>query len=152
MPSTPQSSSRPFGRRSKQSLLEICGGNPAQVAEQGTDRYRRTIGRVSCAGVEANDEQVRRGMAWVATRREDSLRCYEDRSSADMSYVPRSRRAAFRWIRVEVRAGDGLRRIPLDLSGLEPGHFEFLKEVKRLSPSTRVVFHAYEISIDSAHV
>ena len=28
----------------------------------------RTLGRVSCAGVDANAEQVRRGMAWVYVR------------------------------------------------------------------------------------
>lgn len=32
---------------------------------KGADRYGRTLGRVFCAGVDANAEQVRRGMAWV---------------------------------------------------------------------------------------
>jgi endonuclease YncB( thermonuclease family) len=35
------------------------------LAERGKDRYGRTLGRVTCAGVDANAEQVRRGMAWV---------------------------------------------------------------------------------------
>ena len=32
---------------------------------RGKDRYRRTLGWVVCNNVEANGEQVRRGMAWV---------------------------------------------------------------------------------------
>ena len=40
----------------------------AEVTELGRDRYGRTIGRVSCAHVDANSEQVRRGMAWVYDR------------------------------------------------------------------------------------
>jgi endonuclease YncB( thermonuclease family) len=54
-----------FGRRAKQSLVEICAAREAQVETQGKDRYSRTIGRVYCAGVDASGEQVRRGMAWV---------------------------------------------------------------------------------------
>jgi endonuclease YncB( thermonuclease family) len=57
-----------FGKRSRQSLAELCSGKAAIVQDQGKDRYRRTIGRVTCAGVDANAEQVRRGMAWVYKR------------------------------------------------------------------------------------
>jgi endonuclease YncB( thermonuclease family) len=56
---------QPFGTRSRQSLSEICAGKDARVESRGADRYGRTLGRVTCAGVDANDEQVRRGMAWV---------------------------------------------------------------------------------------
>jgi endonuclease YncB( thermonuclease family) len=54
-----------FGKRSRQSLAELCAAKNAHVAERGKDRYGRTIGVVICAAVEANSEQVRRGMAWV---------------------------------------------------------------------------------------
>jgi endonuclease YncB( thermonuclease family) len=57
-----------FGTRSRQSLSEICAGKDAQIADQGKDRYGRTLGRVICAGVDSNAEQVRRGMAWVFVR------------------------------------------------------------------------------------
>jgi endonuclease YncB( thermonuclease family) len=57
-----------FGRRSRQSLAELCAGKVARVAERGKDRYGRTVGRVDCANVDANSEQVRRGMAWVFDR------------------------------------------------------------------------------------
>ena len=59
---------QPFGTRSRQSLADMCAGKDARIAEQGKDRYGRTLGRVSCAGVDANAEQVRRGMAWVYVR------------------------------------------------------------------------------------
>jgi endonuclease YncB( thermonuclease family) len=59
---------QPFGTRSRQSLAELCTGKDARVAKQGEDRYGRTLGRVNCAGVDANAEQVRRGMAWVFER------------------------------------------------------------------------------------
>lgn len=32
------------------------------------DRYGRTVARVTCNDVDANAEQIRRGMAWVYTR------------------------------------------------------------------------------------
>jgi endonuclease YncB( thermonuclease family) len=57
-----------FGTRSRQSLGEICHGKRARVDDRGLDRYGRTLGQVTCAGVDANAEQVRRGMAWVYVR------------------------------------------------------------------------------------
>lgn len=57
-----------FGNRSRQSLRELCYGRAAQVQDNGRDRYGRTIGYVTCAGIDTNAEQVRRGMAWVYDR------------------------------------------------------------------------------------
>lgn len=59
---------QPFGQRSRQSLADLCFQKPVLVEAKGHDRYGRTIGRVRCAGVDANSEQVRRGMAWVYDR------------------------------------------------------------------------------------
>lgn len=56
---------QPFGARAKQSLSQLCAGLLANVRERGRDRYGRALGRVSCAGVDANLAQVSRGMAWV---------------------------------------------------------------------------------------
>ena len=61
-------SKQAFGRRSKDSLAEMCAGQTAQVESTGKDRYGRVLGWVTCAGVNANAEQVRRGMAWVYDR------------------------------------------------------------------------------------
>lgn len=57
-----------FGTRSRQSLHDLCHGKAAQVQDNGQDRYGRTIGQVTCGGIDANAEQVRRGMAWVYDR------------------------------------------------------------------------------------
>ena len=59
---------QPFGQRSKQSLSGLCFGREAVIENRGHDRYGRTIGRVSCDGIDANAEQVRRGLAWVYDR------------------------------------------------------------------------------------
>ena len=57
-----------FGTRARQSLGELCGRHYATVQSSGKDRYGRVLGRVDCGGVDANAEQVRRGMAWVYDR------------------------------------------------------------------------------------
>jgi len=38
------------------------------VRPRATDRYKRTVARVTCGGIDANAEQVNRGMAWVYRR------------------------------------------------------------------------------------
>lgn len=55
---------QPFGQSAKTSLSALCFRKPAQVQPVATDRYDRTVGRVTCAGVDANAEQIRRGLAW----------------------------------------------------------------------------------------
>ena len=54
-----------FGRVSKKSLSTMCFGVNAKVLIQDTDRYGRKVGVVYCNGIEANLEQVERGLAWV---------------------------------------------------------------------------------------
>jgi micrococcal nuclease len=56
---------QPFGAKSKQSLSDLCFGKKAEIKPRVKDRYGRTVARVSCEGVDANAEQVNRGMAWV---------------------------------------------------------------------------------------
>jgi endonuclease YncB( thermonuclease family) len=57
-----------FGSDSRKSLAEICLQKSAVIETVATDENRRLIGKVTCAGVDAGAEQVRRGMAWVAAR------------------------------------------------------------------------------------
>jgi endonuclease YncB( thermonuclease family) len=54
-----------FGHGSQQSLASLCFGKDATIDARGRDRYGRTLARATCAGVDVNAEQVRRGMAWV---------------------------------------------------------------------------------------
>lgn len=57
-----------FGTRSKQSLSDLCFGKHAEVIPPVKDRYKRTVARIKCSGVDANSEQVKLGMAWVYPR------------------------------------------------------------------------------------
>jgi len=57
--------SQSFGQASKKSLSAICFGKSATVEASGTDKYGRTIGLLTCDGVNANEHQVNNGMAWV---------------------------------------------------------------------------------------
>ena len=59
---------QPFGRHAQESLAQLCAARNARVVEKGHDRYGRTVGAIQCDGVDANAEQVRRGMAWVFVR------------------------------------------------------------------------------------
>ncbi len=59
---------QPFGKNSRQSLADLCFGKTASLDVRGQDRYKRTIARVTCDGLDANAEQVRRGYAWTYTR------------------------------------------------------------------------------------
>lgn len=61
--------SQPFGKRSKQSLSELCFGKQARIEDKKHSQFKRSyeriIGRVYCDEVDVNAEQVRRGMAWT---------------------------------------------------------------------------------------
>ena len=57
-----------YGKDSRASLFHMCGLKLATAETRGEDRYGRTLARVTCAGVDANAEQVRQGWAWVYVR------------------------------------------------------------------------------------
>ena len=59
-------SKQAFGIKSARSLHGLCFRKTAQVEWQAKDQYNRHIGQVTCEGIDANAEQVRRGMAWVS--------------------------------------------------------------------------------------
>src|SRR5260221_8251352 len=57
------------GKESRESLAGLCYQREAAVSIQELDpNGKLTIGRVSCAGVDVNAEQVRRGRVWVIER------------------------------------------------------------------------------------
>ena len=75
---------QPFGARSKEHLSDLCFDVEAEVYPQTTDRYGRTVARVTCDGVDASAEQVRSGMAWVYDKyvRDKSLYAVQDDAKA----------------------------------------------------------------------
>lgn len=57
-------SGQAFGSRSKQALSDCAFGKTAIVTGDNTDRYGRTVAKVSVAGVDCNRRQIELGMAW----------------------------------------------------------------------------------------
>lgn len=74
-----------FGANSKQSLSDLCFSKEAKVNDQGTDKYGRTLGRINCAGIDANLEQAKRGMAWfyVQYGKDPAIKSAEEKAKAD---------------------------------------------------------------------
>lgn len=56
---------QPFGQVGKQKLAEFCYMKQASIEIMDTDRYGRIVGDVTCDGLNANEEMVRGGYAWV---------------------------------------------------------------------------------------
>jgi endonuclease YncB( thermonuclease family) len=76
-----------FGKRSTESLIELCAGKMARVEWNNIDGYNRILGRVWCDGVDANKEQVRRGMAWVYDQYVTDLGLYPVQEAAKAGKV-----------------------------------------------------------------
>lgn len=55
---------QPFGKQSRDSLLEMVGKKQVQIDSQAVDQYGRIVGSISLDGRSINREQVQRGMAW----------------------------------------------------------------------------------------
>lgn len=71
-----------FGSASKQSLSSLCFRKEARAKVETTDRYQRSVAIVFCEGVEANLEQVKRGMAWVYRQYASDERYFKAESEA----------------------------------------------------------------------
>jgi endonuclease YncB( thermonuclease family) len=59
---------QPFFLESARSLASLCHRKSAQVEWSDRDSRKRPIGYVTCAGKDANAEQLRRGMAWASPK------------------------------------------------------------------------------------
>lgn len=64
-----------FGNSSKKSLSDLVFAKSVTVETDKRDKYGREVGKVLVGGVDANLEQVKRGMAWhyKAYEREQSV-------------------------------------------------------------------------------
>lgn len=67
--------SQPFGQRAKQSLSDLVFSQWVTVETAKKDRYGRAVGKVLKDGLDANLEQVIRGLAW-------HYKAYESEQSA----------------------------------------------------------------------
>ena len=59
---------QPFWKESSRSLAALCFRKDAKVEWSERDPRQRYIGYVTCAGKDANAEQLRRGMAWASPK------------------------------------------------------------------------------------
>lgn len=55
---------QPYGQAAKQSMSDLVYDRTVTVEASKRDRYGREIGKVLVDGVDANREQLRRGLAW----------------------------------------------------------------------------------------
>ena len=55
---------QPFGKQARDSLLEMVGKKQVQIDSQAVDQYGRVVALISVDGLNVNEEQVKRGMAW----------------------------------------------------------------------------------------
>jgi micrococcal nuclease len=56
---------QPFGKQSRDALLEMVGKKQVKIDSRAVDQYGRTVGIISVDGRNVNQEQVKRGMAWA---------------------------------------------------------------------------------------
>jgi micrococcal nuclease len=54
-----------WGQRSRQVLGQLVGGKTVMVVPQGTDRYGRTLAKLTVQGQNINQAMVERGAAWA---------------------------------------------------------------------------------------
>lgn len=64
---------QPFGQASKTSLSELVYDKTVSVDWSKKDRYGRVVGKVLVNGLDANLEQVRRGLAWFYKEYQNEL-------------------------------------------------------------------------------
>lgn len=70
--------------RSRQSLVQLCSGEPATVEPTAIIGKGSVVGHVVCGGTDAGSEQIRRGMARVSASSNAGLklRALEDEARA----------------------------------------------------------------------
>lgn len=64
---------QPFGTVSKQSLSDLVYDKDVRVEWHKQDRYGRIVGKVMINGIDANLEQIKRGMSWFYKKYQNEL-------------------------------------------------------------------------------
>lgn len=70
-------SDQPFGTASKKNLSSLVFGKKVDVEVMDTDRYGRTVARVSVQGEDVNAAQLRDGYAWLYRKYCEGWICLE---------------------------------------------------------------------------
>jgi endonuclease YncB( thermonuclease family) len=75
-------SSQAFGQRSKQSLSDMVFNKTVKIEKETIDKYGRTVGTILADGLDANREQVKRGMAWAYRKYLHDQTLFQDEEAA----------------------------------------------------------------------
>jgi endonuclease YncB( thermonuclease family) len=78
-------SKQTFGKRSQQSLARLCAAKTATVHVTGKDRYGRTLGWVTCDGLDASSEEQARERFGDDARKVEALERGEEEVSVASS-------------------------------------------------------------------
>lgn len=73
---------QPFANKSKQALSGMVFGKDVEIEVLGTDKYKRTIGRVRVGKLDVNHEMIAKGMAWQYVKYDQSKELREAEQSA----------------------------------------------------------------------
>lgn len=65
--------SQPFGKASKKSLSDLIYDKKVTVDWHKNDQYGRTVGKVLINGIDANQWQIKNGMAWFYRKYQNEL-------------------------------------------------------------------------------
>ena len=125
--------SQPFGTRSRQSLSDLCFWKQVTVIPKGKDQYGRMFAKVRCGDVDAGEEQVKRGMAWVYDH------YVKDPISIPYRMKPEPPSVDYGLILIRLRHGNGGRcgtslllsiknHIPSDRTDKTPASLQFLTD------------------------
>lgn len=57
-----------YGKQSTESLRSLIGGKVVKIESRAVDKFGRTLALISVGGINVNQEQVKRGMAWAYSR------------------------------------------------------------------------------------
>lgn len=91
---------QPFGNVSKKSLSDLVYDKQVYVYWKKQDRYGRTIGKVIVGGVDANLQQIKRGMAWFYKKYQNEL-TMDDRLAYLHAHQDAESNKAGLWIDIE---------------------------------------------------
>ena len=59
---------QPYSQVSRKNLEDLCRNKSIEIKATGIDRYKRTVARVHCDGINVNWRQVEDGLAWCYPR------------------------------------------------------------------------------------
>jgi len=125
---------QPFGKQSRDSLLEMVNKKQVQINSQAVDQYGRLVGLISVDGLNVNEEQVRRGMAWEYSHyhRDETYRALqsEARQAQRGLWGQYNPQAPWEWRKLHPSSkpglqdrwrGDSTRAVPIMLYDMECG-------------------------------